>query len=79
MIEVLTKHLFGKLFAYKGYIFQNLFEKLWEKSVELVIKRKNVKNLKMMRYYSRFLLRKRAMIESVNNLKKYLPNRTFQT
>jgi len=47
VMEVLTKNLFGKVFADKGYISQKLFE--------------------MMRYSDRLLLRKRAVIESVND------------
>jgi len=71
VMEVLTKNLFGKLFADKGYISQKLFEKLWEKGVELVTKRKkNAKNPKMMHYSDRLLLRKRAVIESVNDFLK---------
>lgn len=71
VMEVLTKNLFGKLFADKGYISQKLFEKLWEKGVELVTKqKKNAKNPKMMCYSDRLLLRKRAVIESVNDFLK---------
>ena len=62
VMEAVTKNLF----ADKGYLSQKLFEKLWEKGVELVTKKKkNAKNPKMMRYSDRLLLRKRAVIESM--------------
>jgi len=67
-METLTKNLFGKLVGNKGYIFQKLFKKLWEKGIELVTKQK--KNTKIMRYSDRVLLRKRAVIESVNDFLK---------
>ena len=70
-MEALTKNLFGKLFGDKGYVSQKLFEKLWEKDMELITnKRKNEKNPKIMPYSYRILLRKHAMIEFVNDFLK---------
>ena len=67
----LTKSLFGKLFADKGYVSKRLFAELLEKGVELITKqKKNVKRPGMLRFTDRLLLRKRAVIESVNDFLK---------
>jgi len=45
VIDRLSKDLFGKLFADRGYISQKLFSHLLDKSVSLVAKiKKNMKN-----------------------------------
>jgi len=61
VISHLTKELFGKLFGDKGYISQNLFDKLWENDIHLVtgIKR-NMKN-RLMDMCDKILLRKRSI------------------
>ena len=62
-----TKKLFGKLFANRGYISQSLFEKLFVDDIHLVTKiKKNMKN-SLMSLYDKILLRKRAVIETVND------------
>jgi hypothetical protein len=62
--------LFGKLFGDKGYISQKLFEELYRKGITLVTKvKKNMKN-KLMELSDKLLLRKRALIESVNDFLK---------
>lgn len=69
-IERLTREVFGKLFADKGYISQPLFEKLLERNITLVTKiKKNMKN-RLMDITDKLLLRKRAVIESVNDFLK---------
>lgn len=69
-IAHLTKELFGKLFADKGYISQKLFEKLWADGVHLVTGiRKNMKN-RLMDVCDKLLLRKRSIIETVNDFLK---------
>ena len=63
----LTRDLFGKLFGDKGYISQALFEKLFDNSVQLITRiRKNMKN-KLMPLFDKILLRKRSLIETVND------------
>ncbi len=63
----LVKNLIGKLFADKGYISQELFDKLYSKGLQLVTYiKKNMKN-KFMPLIDRLLLRKRALIECVND------------
>lgn len=69
-ISRLTKEMYGKLFADKGYLSQNLFEKLFEHNITLITKiRKNMKN-KLVSFSDKLLLRKRAVIESVNDFLK---------
>ena len=63
----LTKNLFGKLFGDKGYISQALFETLLSRGVELITNiRKNMKN-SLMRLEDKMMLRKRFLIETVND------------
>ena len=62
--------VFGKIFADRGYIGQDLFEQLFVDGIHLVTKiRKNMKNT-LMSIYDKILLRKRAVIESVNDILK---------
>ena len=70
VMNSLTKEIFGKLFADRGYISQMLFEKLLKKDITLVTRaKKNMKN-KLMDLYDRLMLRKRTVIESVNDFLK---------
>jgi hypothetical protein len=63
----LVKGLFGKLIGDKGYISQNLFDQLLEEGLQLITRIKsNMKN-KLMPLIDKVLLRKRAVIESVND------------
>lgn len=67
IMSVMTKEVFGKLFGDRGYIDQKLAEYLWNDGVELIYKRR--KNMKKMNLSDtdKILLRKRAVIESVND------------
>jgi hypothetical protein len=63
----LTEHITGKLFGDKGYISQNLFEKLLKKGLQLITHlRKKMKN-KLMPLIDKLLLRKRSLIETIND------------
>ena len=63
----LVKDLIGKLVGDKGYIFQPLFDKLYQQGLQLITKiKKNMEN-KLMPVIDKLLLRKRAIIESVND------------
>ena len=60
----------GKAFADKGYISKRLNVKLLREGVHLMTKvKKNMKN-QLLSLYDKWLLRKRMIIESVNNLLK---------
>lgn len=63
----LTKEISGKLIGDKGYLSQKLFDLLWKNGIQLITKiKKNMKN-KLMPLLDKLLLRKRALIESVND------------
>jgi hypothetical protein len=66
-LKTLTKKLFGKLFGDKGYIPASLFETLFNNGVHLVTGiRSNMKN-RLMSFYDRIMLRKRSVIETMND------------
>ena len=70
VFEVLAKRLYGKLFADKGYISQKLFDFLFEDGIQLVTGiRVNMKN-RLMPFYDKMMLRKRCIIETINDLLK---------
>ena len=70
LIRHLTKDIFGKLFGDKGYLSSKLFAELFEKGITLVTKiKKNMRNV-LMDLSDKLLLRKRAIIESVNDFLK---------
>ena len=59
--------IFGKLVADKGYISQSLFEELFVDDIHLITRiRKNMKN-SLMHLRDKILLRKRSLIETVND------------
>jgi hypothetical protein len=63
----MVKELFGKLFGDKGYIKKELFEQLFQDGITLVTNiKKNMKN-KLMPIMDKILLRKRSIIETVND------------
>ena len=68
-VPKLVQKLFGKLFGDKGYISKELHAFLWETfGVQLVTKLKgNAKNRLPMVFSDRLLLRKRAIVECVND------------
>jgi hypothetical protein len=63
-VDRLARKLFGKLVGDKGYISQDLFERLWLDGVQLLTRLKsNMKN-KLMPLFDKLLLRKRAIVET---------------
>jgi hypothetical protein len=61
------KKVFGKLVGDKGYISKTLFEQLFIDGIHLITKiRKNMKN-SLMQIKDKIILRKRALIETVND------------
>jgi Transposase DDE domain len=62
----LLQHLFGKVFADKGYISQKLFQELMSSlGVQLVTKLKRNMKQRLMPLCDRLMLRKRAVVETV--------------
>ena len=69
--ETPDKRYFREGVSDKGYVSKKRFEELLERDVELITKQKrNAKKQGMMRFADRLFLRKRAMIESVNDFLK---------
>jgi Transposase DDE domain len=65
-IPELLQHLFGKVFADKGYISQKMFKELMESvGVQVVTKLKRNMKQRLMPFGDRLLLRKRAVVETV--------------
>jgi hypothetical protein len=66
-VPLLTRRIAGKLFGDKGYISAELFQLLWEQGIQLITSiRKNMKNT-LMPLMDKILLRKRSLIETVND------------
>ena len=66
-VDKMTQGLTGKLFGDRGYISQELFDKLYQRGLQLVTRiKKSMKN-KLILLVDKLLLRKRAIIESVND------------
>ena len=57
----------GKLFGDKGYISKNLFQRLFVDGIQLITKLKSNMKGCLMSVSDRLLLRKRAIIETVND------------
>jgi hypothetical protein len=63
----LLKDIWGKLFGDRGYLSQKLFETLFWDGIRLITKiRNNMKNT-LMNINDKILLRKRALIETIND------------
>jgi transposase len=63
--DALTRELWGKLFGDRGYISQPLFERLFQRGLQLVTRLKsNMKN-RLMPLLDKLLLRKRAIVETI--------------
>jgi hypothetical protein len=70
VIDRLCRALTGHLFGDRGYISQALFERLYRQGVQLITRlRKDMRNM-LMEMSDKILLRKRAVIESVNDFLK---------
>src|SRR3982751_1314300 len=66
-VSKLVRQLWGKLFGDRGYLGQELFEQLWTEGVQLITKLKRKMKNKLMPVLDKLLLRKRALIECVND------------
>ena len=68
-VAKLVRQLWGKRFGDRGYISQRLFDELWAQGLPLITKLKKKKN-KLMPMVDKLLLRKRSLIECVNDQRK---------
>ncbi|QKJ29474.1 IS982 family transposase [Mucilaginibacter mali] len=71
LLLTLCKKLFGKLYGDKGYLVkQSVFEHLFHSGVQLITKiKRNMKN-KLMSISDKIMLRKRSVVECVNDALK---------
>jgi hypothetical protein len=67
VLPKLVKRLFGKLFGDKGYRSQPLFEQLLQQGIHLITKLKAKMKNRLMPLADKLLLRKRAIIETIND------------
>jgi hypothetical protein len=66
-VPTLVQRVFGKLFGDRGYISHRLFAELFERGIQLVTQlKRNMKN-RLMLLGHKVLLRKRAVVESIND------------
>ena len=70
VMNALIDKVFGKLYADKGYISQTLLGRLWDKGVHIVTGLRSNMKQKLMPLYDKIMLRKRSVIESVNDTLK---------
>ena len=61
------KKVFGKIFADRGYVSQDLFEQLFVDGIHLITKLKKTMKNSLMLLKDKIYLRKRALIETVND------------
>jgi len=67
LMTSMTENIFGKLFGDKGYISKALSDLLWGNGIQMITKpRKNMKGMNVSQS-DKILLRKRAIIECVND------------
>lgn len=66
-VPEMSSELYGKLFGDKGYLSKKLFDELFERGLQLITTvRNNMKN-KLMPMIDKILLRKRSIIETIND------------
>lgn len=70
VIQPLTNGIYGKLYGDKGYISQTLFERLYDKNIQLVTGLRSNMKQRLMPLEDKKNLRKRSIIETVNSILK---------
>lgn len=70
VMDTLTDKVFGKLYADKGYISQSLFGRLYDEGIHIVTGLRSNMKQKLMSVYDKVMLRKRSVIESINDMLK---------
>lgn len=67
MAETLSEGLWGKLFGDKGYISSEIAKRLFEKGIQFFTGMRSNMKSRLMHIQDKLLLRKRALIETVND------------
>ena len=65
--KTFVEQLFGKLVGDKGYISKDIFSKLFVDGIQLITKLRNNMKGQIMTLSDKILLRKRAIIETIND------------
>lgn len=65
--KAFVEFIYGKLVGDKGYIGKNLFERLFVDGIQLITQLKSNMKGAMMSVSDKLLLRKRAIIETIND------------
>lgn len=80
VIDTLTNKMFGKLYTDKGSLSQSLFGKLFNDGIHIVTGLRSNMKQRLISIYNKLMLRKRSIIESLNDVLKYRNNSyTFTT
>lgn len=66
-VPTLTQNLWGHLFGDKGYISKKLWGELWSNNIKLITPFKKNMNNKLVELWEKLMLRKRSLIETVND------------
>lgn len=66
-VETMSRGLFGWLVGDRGYVGQELFETLYHQGIKLITRIKKKMRNKLMAIPEKLLLRKRAIIETIND------------
>ena len=67
LVKSFVEFIYGKLVGDKGYIGKDLFYKLFIDGIQMITKLKNNMKGGLRHVYDRILLRKRAIIETIND------------
>ena len=70
VLDQMTQHLAGKLYADKGYIGRALFRKLWQRGLHLITGIRRTMRNHLMPLADKLMLRKRFVIETVLDILK---------
>jgi hypothetical protein len=70
VLDEITQHLAGKIYADKGYIGHALFTKLWQRGLHLITGIRRTMRNHLMPLADKLLLRKRFVIETVLDILK---------
>ena len=70
VLDEIAKHLSGKLYADKGYISRELFNKLWQRGLHLITGIRRTMRNYLMPLADKLMLRKRFVIETVLDILK---------
>jgi hypothetical protein len=66
-VPTLTQNLWGHLFGDKRYISKKIWQELWSNNIKLITPFKKNMNNQLVELWEKLMLRKRSLIETVND------------